>query len=214
MKKLTNEFVFPNVATASKDGIVAFGGDLSTERLILAYKSGIFPWFNPEEPIIWWSPNPRMVLFFDNLKISKSMKKILKSNQFEVTFNQNFVEVISKCQKSVRKNQDGTWISNDMIAAYTKLHEIGIAKSVEVWQNEKLVGGLYGIDLGAVFCGESMYSDVSNASKIAFIALSEKLKSDNYQLIDCQIYNPHLESLGCQEIDRNHFMTILKKNII
>lgn len=213
MQKLTNELVFPDVTTASNDGILAFGGDLLPERLILAYKNGIFPWYNPGEPIIWWSPNSRMVLFFDNLKISKSMQKIIKSNQFEVTFNQNFVEVISKCQKSVRKNQDGTWISNDMIAAYTKLHEIGMAKSVEVWENEKLVGGLYGIDLGTVFCGESMFSDVSNASKMAFIALSQKLKSKNYQLLDCQVYNAHLKSLGCQEIDRNHFVTILKNNV-
>ena len=134
----------------------------------------------------------------------------MRSNLFTITFNQNFIEVISKCQKSIRKNQDGTWISSEMIAAYTKLHNIGLAKSVEVWQNEKLVGGLYGIDLGNIFCGESMFSNVSNASKIAFIALAQQLKSENYQLLDCQVHNSHLESLGCQEIDRKHFMSILK----
>ena len=210
MKRLTDELVFPDVATASDEGVLAFGGDLSVERLILAYKNGIFPWYNFGEPILWWSPKSRMVLFFENLKISKSMQKIMRSNLFTITFNQNFIEVISKCQKSIRKNQDGTWISSEMIAAYTKLHNIGLAKSVEVWQNEKLVGGLYGVDLGNIFCGESMFSNVSNASKIAFIALAQQLKSENYQLLDCQVHNSHLESLGCQEIDRKHFMSILK----
>ncbi len=211
MKWLTNELVFPDVATSSIEGVLAFGGDLSPERLMLAYQNGIFPWYNPDEPIIWWSPNPRMVLFFEDIKISKSMKKIINSKIFTVTFNQSFSEVISKCQKSVRKDQNDTWISNDMIAAYTRLFELGFAKSVEVWQNNKLVGGLYGIDLGHIFCGESMFSEVSNASKMGFIALAQKLKSENYQLLDCQVYNSHLASLGCKEIDRNIFLKILKK---
>jgi leucyl/phenylalanyl-tRNA--protein transferase len=214
MKWLTNEVIFPDVATSSPEGVLAFGGDLSPDRLILAYKSGIFPWYNSDEPIIWWSPNPRMVLFLDDIKISKSMQKVIKSQTFKVTFNQNFSEVISKCQKSIRKDQNDTWISSDMIAAYNKLHQLGFAKSVEVWQNDKLVGGLYGIDLGNVFCGESMFSTVSNASKIAFIALAQKLKAENYQLLDCQVYNAHLASLGCEEIDRNSFLKILKNIMI
>jgi leucyl/phenylalanyl-tRNA--protein transferase len=206
--------IFPDVATSSPEGVLAFGGDLSPDRLILAYKSGIFPWYNSDEPIIWWSPNPRMVLFLDDIKISKSMQKVIKSQTFKVTFNQNFSEVISKCQKSIRKDQNDTWISSDMIAAYNKLHQLGFAKSVEVWQNDKLVGGLYGIDLGNVFCGESMFSNVSNASKIAFIALAQKLKAENYQLLDCQVYNSHLASLGCKEIDRDSFLKILKNIMI
>lgn len=206
---LTQELFFPPVANANSDGILAAGGDLSPERLILAYKSGIFPWFEQGEPIFWWSPNPRMVLFFDELVISKSMRNILNRNIFKVTFNQNFRDVISHCQKIKRDGQTGTWITNEMIEAYCKLHELGIAKSVEVWQNEKLVGGLYGIDFAPIFCGESMFSLVSNASKVAFIALANQLKNENYKLLDCQVYNNHLESLGCREIERENFMKIL-----
>ena len=211
MYYLTKDLFFPSVNQANRDGILAIGGDLSVERLVLAYKSGIFPWFEDGDPIIWWSPNPRMVLFLDELIISKSMRNILNRNIFTVTFNQNFRDVISHCQKVKRDGQNGTWITNEMIEAYCKLHELGIAKSVEVWQNDKLVGGLYGIDLGHVFCGESMFSLVSNASKVAFVALVNKLKIENYKLLDCQVYNPHLESLGCREIKRNEFMRILKK---
>ena len=207
---LSNELFFPPVSEANRDGILAVGGDLSPERLILAYKSGIFPWFEEGEPIFWWSPNPRMVLFLDELVVSKSMRNILNRNIFKVTFNQNFKEVISNCQKIKRDGQNGTWITNDMIEAYCKLNELGIAKSVEVWQNDELVGGLYGIDLGYVFCGESMFSKVSNASKVAFIALVNQLKKGNYKVLDCQVYNEHLESLGCREIDRTDFMEILK----
>jgi leucyl/phenylalanyl-tRNA--protein transferase len=209
MYYLSSELVFPPVNQANRDGILAIGGDLSPERLQLAYKSGIFPWFEDGEPIMWWSPNPRMVLFLDELIISKSMRNILNRNVFTVTFNQNFKDVISNCQNIKRDGQNGTWITNYMIEAYCKLNDLGIAKSVEVWQNEKLVGGLYGIDLGHVFCGESMFSLVSNASKVAFIALVNQLKAANYKLLDCQVYNPHLESLGCREINRTHFMKIL-----
>jgi leucyl/phenylalanyl-tRNA--protein transferase len=212
MYYLSSELVFPPVNQANRDGILAIGGDLSPERLQLAYKSGIFPWFEEGEPIMWWSPNPRMVLFLDELSVSKSMRNILNRNTFKVTFNQNFRDVISNCQNIKRDGQNGTWITNDMIEAYRKLNELGIAKSVEVWQDEKLVGGLYGIDLGHIFCGESMFSLVSNASKIAFIALVNKLKKENYKLLDCQVYNPHLESLGCREIDRIDFMEILKSD--
>ena len=207
---LSKELFFPPVSEANSDGILAIGGDLSPERLLLAYKSGIFPWFEEGEPIFWWSPNPRMVLFLDELVVSKSMRNVLNRNIFKVTFNQNFREVISNCQQVKRDGQNGTWITNDMIEAYCKLHELGIAKSVEVWQNDELVGGLYGIDLCHVFCGESMFSKVSNASKVAFIALVNQLKKDNYKVLDCQVYNEHLESLGCREIDRTDFMEILK----
>lgn len=212
MYYLFNDLFFPPVTEADEEGVLAIGGDLSSERLQLAYKSGIFPWFNEGEPILWWAPDPRMVLFFDELVISKSMHKILKKKMFKVTYNKNFREVISNCQQIKRDGQSGTWISDEMIEAYCKLNEDGFAKSVEVWQDEKLVGGLYGIDLGkgTVFCGESMFSKVSNASKTAFIALALYLQKENYKLLDCQVYNPHLESLGCREIDREDFMSILK----
>jgi leucyl/phenylalanyl-tRNA--protein transferase len=210
MYYLTTHLFFPTVSQANPDGILAIGGDLSSERLILAYKSGIFPWFEEGEPIIWWSPNPRMVLFLDELVVSKSMRNVLHRNRFKVTFNQNFRDVILSCQKIKRNGQSGTWITNEMIEAYCELHQLGIAKSVEVWQNDDLVGGLYGIDLGHVFCGESMFSKVSNASKVAFIALVKHLASNNYKLLDCQVYNDHLASLGCREIDRTEFMKFLK----
>jgi len=212
MYYLFNDLFFPPVEEADEEGVLAIGGDLSPERLLLAYKSGIFPWFNEGEPILWWAPDPRMVLFFDELVISKSMRKILNKKMFKVTYNKSFREVISNCQQIKREGQEGTWISDEMIEAYCKLHEEGVAKSVEVWQDDALVGGLYGIDLGKgnIFCGESMFSKVSNASKTAFIALALYLKKENYKLLDCQVYNPHLESLGCREIDREEFMSILK----
>ena len=212
MYYLSPALFFPPVSEANKDGILAIGGDLTPARLQLAYKSGIFPWFEDGEPIIWWSPNPRMVLFLDELIVSKSMRNILNRNIFRITFNQNFRDVISNCQNIKREGQNGTWITNDMIEAYCELHQLGIAKSIEVWQNDILVGGLYGIDLGHVFCGESMFSKVSNASKVAFIALVNHLKKENYKLLDCQVYNPHLESLGCREINRIDFMEILNSN--
>ena len=210
MHYLTKDLVFPPVTKANDDGFLAIGGDLSPERLLLAYKNGIFPWFESGDPILWWSPNPRMVLFFEDLVVSKSMRTILNRDAFKVTFNQDFRGVISNCQKIKREGQHGTWITNDMIEAYCKLNELGIAKSVEVWQNNELVGGLYGVDLGNIFCGESMFSKVSNASKVAFIHWSQYLKANNYKLLDCQIYNPNLESLGCREITRDHFIEILK----
>ena len=198
MYKLTNELYFPSVETAHSTGIVAFGGDLSTERLLLAYQSGIFPWFEDGEEITWFAPEARMVLFL---------------NQLKVTFNTAFEEVITNCQQIKRADQLGTWITDDMLNAYIKLHQLGYAKSVEVWQNNQLVGGLYGIDLGHIFCGESMFSKVSNASKIAFIHLAQKLKEESYQLIDCQVYNEYLAQLGCEEIPRDLFMKILNKEL-
>jgi leucyl/phenylalanyl-tRNA--protein transferase len=211
MYLLSEQLEFPPVNLANKNGLLAIGGDLSAERLILAYKSGIFPWYNQWEPIIWYSPNPRMVLFPKNLKISKSMKQIIRKNQFRVTFNENFSEVIFNCKNSYREGQGGTWITNEMEQAYINLHQLGWAKSVEVWEGNALVGGLYGIDLGHVFCGESMFSKVSNASKLAFIFLVQQLENENYKLIDCQVYNEHLESLGAEEISRVEFLTYLKK---
>ena len=203
---------FPSAEKTDENGILALGGDLSPERLIAAYRNGIFPWYNEGEPITWYCPNPRMVLFFDRLKVSKSLKKTLKKELFTITFNTHFQEVIQACKSIERKEGFGTWITDDMQKAYLNLHKKGIAKSVEVWQNGKLVGGLYGIDLGTIFCGESMFSRVSNASKVGFVSLVEKLKKEQYKLLDCQVYNEHLASLGAEEIDRDLFLKILQKS--
>lgn len=210
MYLLSQELFFPPVSYANEDGLLAVGGDLSVERLALAYKSGIFPWFNEGEPIIWYSPNPRMVLFPKDLKISKSMRQVIRKGTFKVTFNQNFSAVIANCKNVYRPDQGGTWITNEMQQAYIDLHKKGMAKSVEVWLNNELVGGLYGIDLETIFCGESMFSTVSNASKVAFIYLVQKLEKEHYKLIDCQVYNNHLASLGANEISRDAFLTYLE----
>jgi len=206
---LSDKISFPPVTLASSEGIVAIGGDLSVERLKLAYQNGIFPWYNEGEPIIWYSPDSRMVLFPEKLKVSKSMRQLIRKGTFKVTYNTCFNEVIANCKSINRKGQEGTWITTEMKQAYIKLHELGFSKSVEVFQNSELVGGLYGIDLGTVFCGESMFSKVSNASKIAFIFLVEKLKKENYKLLDCQVYNEHLASLGAEEITRTEFLRYL-----
>lgn len=207
---LTDKIEFPPVSSASPEGIVAVGGDLSVERLLLAYKSGIFPWFENDSLPLWWSPDPRMVLFPHKLKVSKSMEQVLKGNVFTITFNQAFERVISNCSNIKREGQTGTWITGEMIRAYVKLHQEGYAKSVEVWQKNELVGGLYGIDLGHFFCGESMFSKVSNASKAGFITWVRHLQQKNYKLIDCQVYTPHLESLGAELIPRKQFLQYLK----
>lgn len=207
---LSEKIEFPALETADADGLLAMGGDLSPERLILAYQNGIFPWYNEGQPIIWFAPPERMVLFFDDLKVSKSMKKTIQKNIFRVTFNQRFEQVVQHCKSVPRIGQNGTWITDEMQKAYSRLHKMGIAKSVEVWKEDKLVGGLYGIDLGHIFTGESMFSLVSDASKFAFIALVEYLRTGSYLLLDCQVYNPHLESLGATEISRKEFMRFLK----
>lgn len=207
---LSRELYFPSAEKSTDEGIVAIGGDLSPERLLLAYKNGIFPWFEDDEPILWWSPPQRMVLFFDELKVSKSMRNILNRGIFRITINQCFRDVVTNCRDIKRDGQRGTWITNDMVEAYCRMHELGYAKSVEVWQDDKLVGGLYGVDLGHVFCGESMFSRASNASKAAFIALAKYLQINNYRLLDCQVHNDHLESLGAREISRKDFLWILK----
>lgn len=201
---------FPPVERANSEGLLAVGGDLSVDRLILAYTSGIFPWFNNDSLILWWSPPLRMVLYPEKVKISKSMRKVLRSERFTLTKNTSFEEVIKSCSTIKRSGQRGTWITHRMMNAYLKLHELGWAKSYEVWEDDNLVGGLYGIDLGHIFCGESMFSKVSNASKFAFIKLAQELEGKNYALIDCQMYTPHLESLGAEEIPRSEFMKLLK----
>lgn len=207
---LSKELYFPPVEEASFEGVLAIGGDLSVERLLLAYRNGIFPWFNEEEPILWWSPPKRMVIAPAVYKISKSIRNLINQNTFTVTFNQNFASVIENCQQIERSGQEGTWITEDIVTSFTKLHKMGVVKSVEVWQNEELVGGLYGVDLGHIFCGESMFSKVPNASKIGFVWLINYLKENNYKLLDCQVHNDHLEKLGAIEISRKAFMRILQ----
>lgn len=202
--------MFPPVESANPDGLLAVGGDLSSERLLLAYKNGIFPWFNENSLILWWSPDPRMVLFPKEVKVSKSMRKVIASEQFELRKNTSFSEVIAQCAHIERKGQEGTWITHEMQVAYERLHQQGYAKSYEVFENNVLVGGLYGVDLGHVFCGESMFSLRSNASKFAFISLAEDLRSKDYVCVDCQLHTQHLASLGAVEVPRKRFMELLK----
>ncbi len=209
---LSKELYFPPVSEASPEGILAVGGDLSTDRLLLAYRNGIFPWFDDDEPILWWSPPQRMVVNPNAYKVAKSLRKIINRAVFSVTFNTAFEQVITHCQTIKRKGQKGTWITPTMLEAYLKLHELGHAQSVEVWQDQQLVGGLYGVDLGKVFCGESMFSKVPNASKVAFVSLIQKLKDENYMLLDCQVHNDHLEKLGAFEISRTNYLKILKSS--
>ncbi len=197
---------FPDPALAEEDGLLAIGGDLSTERLLIAYSNGIFPWFSEGEPILWYSPHKRCVIYPNKIKISKSMQKILNQEVFKITFNQAFAKVIRSCATTERKGQDGTWITNEMQDAYINLHQQGYAHSVEVWQEDKLVGGLYGLKVNRVFCGESMFSHVSNASKAGLIFLSKM----NIDLIDCQLPNDHLMSLGAEMIERETFMGVLR----
>jgi len=204
---LSDTIAFPPYEFTSKEGIIALGGDLSEQRLIHAYKNGIFPWYSQGDPIIWYCPFERMVLFPNDLKVSKSMKKIIKKKEYIITENKAFAQVIYNCKSIDRKDDLGTWITNDMEQAYINLHKKGIAKSVEVWKDAELVGGLYGLEINGIFCGESMFSKVSNASKLAFIHL---VKNKKYQLIDCQVYTDHLASLGAKEIDRTTFLEILK----
>lgn len=207
---LGDQLEFPPLEMASADGLLAVGGDLSPERLLLAYKNGIFPWFNEDALILWWSPDPRMVLFPQKVKVSKSMRKVMRNQQFILTQNQCFEQVVDQCAKVERKDQEGTWITPKMKSAYMELFQRGIAHSMEVWKEGTLVGGLYGVDLGHVFCGESMFSLTSNASKFAFIKLAEECLAKNYKFIDCQVHTPHLESLGAQLISRTEFIRLLR----
>ncbi|WP_299259679.1 leucyl/phenylalanyl-tRNA--protein transferase [uncultured Aquimarina sp.] len=209
---LNHSIDFPIVSDANEDGLLALGGDLSIPRLLNAYHNGIFPWYDEDQPILWFSPDPRMVLFPGDLKISKSMRQLFRKNRFEITFNKDFKQVIDNCASISRSDQFGTWITSDMQEAYIQLHKMGYAISVEVWENEVIVGGLYGIWLEnkKMFCGESMFSKVSNASKYGFIKLVENLKEKGVKLIDCQVYTDHLASLGAKEISRDTFMEFLK----
>ena len=209
MYQLSSEHIFPSALTANSDGVVAIGGDLDPKRILKAYKQGIFPWFENDDYLVWWSPDPRMVLFPKKLKISKSTKKILKDDYFKITFNQSFDEVVDCCAKVKRFGQNGTWITDGLKKAYNLLHKEGHAFSVEVWKDFELVGGLYGIDLGDIFCGESMFSKENNASKIGFIHLIKELSKNGYKLIDCQVPSAHLKSLGAEEISREQFLNYL-----
>ena len=206
-----NEISFPDPALLeSESGVMAMGGDLSPQRLYFAYQLGIFPWNNPGEEILWWCPDPRFVLFPKDLKISKSMRKIMRDDVFTFTENKDFREVIEACKNTFRKDQEGTWLSEELVSSIMQLHEAGIAKSIEVWQNEKLVGGFYGMQIGKVFCGESMFTKVSNASKAGFIHFIQSQK-ENLDLIDCQIHSEHLESLGAAMISKKDYLKILKQ---
>ena len=209
MYRLTDALLFPSPEQATAEGIVAIGGDLQPERVMLAYRKGIFPWFDSDDFLIWWSPDPRMVLFPDQLKISKSMRTVLRKKRFEVTFNKAFDQVVEACAKVKRFGQNGTWITPGLMEVYSTLHKQGHAHSVEVWEEGSLVGGLYGIDLGTVFCGESMFSKSSNASKVALIFLVKELKKNKYELIDCQVPTQHLASMGAEPISRTKFLTFL-----
>lgn len=203
---------FPPPSLASEEGMLAVGGDLSPERLLNAYQQGIFPWFNEGEPIAWWSPDPRMVLFPAHLKVSKSMRPYFNQQKFQVTFDHAFEAVIEQCRAPRGKRWGGTWITNEMMEAYCQLHALGFAHSVEVWRGEELVGGLYGISLGKCFFGESMFATESNASKFGLIYLVKRLESLGFWLIDCQQVTSHLSSLGAKAISREDFLKILKKN--
>ena len=206
---LTEDLWFPDVAEADDEGLLAVGGDLSNERLLLAYRSGIFPWFIQDDLVFWFSPPERFVLFPEEVHVSHSMKQMIRQGKFSVTENQNFKEVIEGCAEVNQFKTGSTWISEEFIESYTQLHHLGYAKSIEVWEGDNLIGGLYGVDVGNIFCGESMFSLQPNASKLALIHLC---KTGRYKLVDCQMYTPHLESLGAKMIDRDAFIRELKSD--
>ena len=206
MQQLGDDYKFPSPQSATNKGVVAVGGDLNPLRILEAYKNGIFPWFNDDENLMWWSPDPRMILFPEKIKISKSFKSFLKKKEYRVSFNENFEDVIESCSNIKRVNQKGTWITNGLKQSFIKLHQMGYAHSVEVWQNGVIIGGLYGLDLGNIFCGESMFSIKSNASKVGLYFLCQELKHNNYRFIDCQVPSQHLRTLGAVEISRDNFL--------
>lgn len=204
---------FPHPELANVYGAIAIGGDLEVDRLLLGYQYGFFPWFNPDEPIIWWHPDPRFVLFTDEIRVTKSMRPYFNQEKFSLTFDQCFAEVMDACQKIKRKNQPGTWITEDIKEAYINLHQLGLAHSVEIWENDELVGGLYGVSLGKLFYGESMFSKTNNASKFALISLANILSKKGFEIIDCQMPNPHLKSMGGRYISRAEFLKRLRANV-
>lgn len=210
---LSDDLVFPSPQLAPKEGLLAVGGDLSRERLLLAYRMGIFPWYSRYEPILWWSPDPRLVLYPGELRTSKSLQKTIKKGLFRVTMDQAFEAVINACAQSRTSADEGTWIVEEMIDAYCNLHESGFAHSVEAWREDKLVGGLYGVSLGRCFFGESMFTYISNASKVAFVALVKHLQALNFYLIDCQVTTPHLLKFGAREIPRARYLNELDKSL-
>lgn len=207
--RLSTRLAFPPAEMSEENGLLAVGGDLSPERLVLAYRQGIFPWYAKGEPILWWSPDPRFVLYPEKLKVSRSMRQTLKKDLFAVTYDRDFRAVMAGCRER-REKGNGTWITDGMFEAYGSLHEAGIAHSVEVWMGDDLAGGLYGVSLGRCFFGESMFTRVSNASKAGFIALARTLRRLGFVLIDCQVYTDHLLSLGAEMIPRPAFLDILK----
>lgn len=209
---LNEEIVFPPVRLAEPSGILAVGGDLSPERLLLAYRNGIFPWYSDGDPIIWWSPDPRFVLFPEELYVSKTMRQVLKRKLFDITLDRDFRGVIQGCQEP-RKKERGTWITEEMMEAYIGLHELGFAHSVEAWQDGELAGGLYGISLGRCFFGESMFARVSNASKAAFIVLVRSLRELGFLIIDSQVYTGHLETLGARHISRGEYIDCVNRGL-
>jgi leucyl/phenylalanyl-tRNA--protein transferase len=209
---LNHTLWFPQVEDALEDGLLAMGGDVSVERLILAYRQGIFPWYDGDIPL-WWSPDPRFVLFPEKLKISKSMQALLRKNTFRFTTNTAFAQVIRSCKELQRKGQDGTWITDELETSVNQLHQLGIAHSAEAWLGNELVGGLYGMRMGKLFFGESMFSKTSNASKFAFIKYTQQLQNENVYLLDCQVHTEHLESLGAEMIARAEFMRAIDQNI-
>jgi leucyl/phenylalanyl-tRNA--protein transferase len=210
---LTNDPAFPDPALADPSGVLAVGGDLRPERVLLAYRHGIFPWYGEGDPILWWSPDPRFVLFPDELKVSASMQRVMKSGKFTITYDKDFAAVIRECRRAPRPGQKGTWITDEMLAAYARLFELGHAHSVEVWVDGKLVGGLYGIRMGRVFFGESMFHKISNASKAGLIDLVGKLKAEGCALIDCQVETKLFASLGARFISRKRYLGILKAGV-
>ncbi len=211
--RLDEDLLFPPPELAGEDGLLAVGGDLSEDRLLLAYSMGIFPWFSDDTPILWWSPDPRLVLKPDELKISRSLRKTIEKNVFRVTLDTAFEDVIRACASVPRKDGQGTWITGDMIEAYCRLHEAGIAHSVESWHEGELAGGLYGVAMGSVFFGESMFARKSDASKTAFVMLIRYLRERNFRMIDCQVRTRHLMSLGAREIPRSEFSRILRESL-
>ena len=204
--QLSEDLVFPSPYLASKEGLLAIGGDLSPNRLLLAYGNGIFPWYSENEPVLWWSPDPRLVLYPAELKVSRSLKKVIKQDLFQVTMDRAFEAVIAECARVRMEKHEGTWIVDDMVQAYCRLHESGFAHSVETWKDNRLAGGLYGVSLGKCFFGESMFTRISNASKVALVALTEHLKQLDFAFIDCQITTAHLTRFGAREISRAHYL--------